>query len=44
MVYFKGVEFYNNIDLDSARKYFTKAIQLNTDASVTAQAAYWNAL
>jgi TolA-binding protein len=43
MVYFKGVEFYNNIDLDSARKYFTKAIQLNTDASVTAQAAYWNA-
>lgn len=43
MIYFKGIEFYNNIDLDSARKYFTRAIQLNNDASVTAQAAYWNA-
>ncbi|MDP2386890.1 MAG: tetratricopeptide repeat protein [Bacteroidota bacterium] len=42
MHYFKGVEFYNNIDLDSARKCFLKAILLNTDLVVSAQAAYWN--
>ncbi|HEY1038319.1 MAG TPA: tetratricopeptide repeat protein, partial [Bacteroidia bacterium] len=42
MHYFKGVEFYNNIDLDSARKYFLRAIQLNNDQVVSAQAAYWN--
>jgi TolA-binding protein len=43
MIYFKGIEFYNNIDLDSARKYFDKAVKLNTEPLVSAQAAYWNA-
>lgn len=43
MVYFKGVDSYNNLDLDSARKYFDKAIKLNNDVVISAQAAYWNA-
>jgi TolA-binding protein len=43
MLYFMGVELYNNLDFDSAHKYFDKAIKLNMEALVTAQAAYWNA-
>jgi len=43
MIYFKGVEFYNNAQLDSARHYFVATISMNLDPVITAQAAYWNA-
>jgi len=43
MLYFKGVEFYNNIQLDSARFYFLKAISQDLDPVITAKATYWNA-
>ncbi len=41
MIYFRGIEFYNNLELDSAKKYFTKAVNLNTDALIAAEAKYW---
>ncbi len=43
MAYFYGIEQFNNLDLDTAQKYFKKAINLNQDRVITAQAAYWNA-
>lgn len=39
--YFIAVENYNNNNIDSAKKYFEKTIQLNTEAEYTALAKYW---
>ncbi|MFL5754245.1 MAG: tetratricopeptide repeat protein [Bacteroidia bacterium] len=41
MMYFRGIELYNNMDLDSAKKYFINTINLNTDQVVSALAKYW---
>jgi len=41
LVYFRAVNYYNNGTLDSAKKYFTMASQLNTDPIVSAESKYW---
>ncbi len=41
MVYFRAIELYNNLDLDSAKKYFAKVTALNTDIVMAAMAKYW---
>ncbi|MEO8762368.1 MAG: tetratricopeptide repeat protein, partial [Bacteroidia bacterium] len=41
LVYFRAVNYYNNSAPDSAKKYFTMASQLNTDAIVSAESKYW---
>ena len=41
LVYFRAVNFYNNVAPDSAKKYFNMAIRLNTDIVVSAQSKYW---
>jgi tetratricopeptide (TPR) repeat protein len=39
--YFRGIEFFNNIALDSASKYFKKSISLNADKTYNALSQYW---
>lgn len=39
--YFKGVEFFNNGDLDNAEKQFTKSLSQNTDFKLNALNQYW---
>ena len=41
LIYFKGVEFFNNIDLDSANRYFNKSIAVNFDKTYNALSQYW---
>jgi TolA-binding protein len=41
LIYFKAVEFFNNIDLDSASKYFNKSISVNFDKTYNALSQYW---
>jgi TolA-binding protein len=41
LIYFKAVEFFNNIDLDSASKYFKKSLVVNFDKTYNALSQYW---
>jgi TolA-binding protein len=41
LIYFKAVEYFNNIDLDSASKYFNKSISVNFDKTYNALSQYW---
>lgn len=41
LIFFKGVENFNNVELDSASKYFKKAITVNADKTYNALSQYW---
>ncbi len=41
LIYFKGVEFYNNDDFDGAEKQFRKSLQQNADMHLNALNQYW---
>lgn len=41
LIYFKGVEFFNNIELDSATRYFKKSVSVNFDKTYNALSYYW---
>lgn len=41
LIYFKGVEFFNNIELDSATRYFKKSVAVNFDKTYNALSYYW---
>lgn len=41
LIYFKGVEFFNNIEIDSAARYFKKTIAVNFDKTYNALSYYW---
>lgn len=41
LIYFKGVENFNNVELDSAAKYFKKAMSVNADKTYNALSQYW---
>ncbi len=41
LIYFKGVECFNNNDYDNADKQFKKAIGVNADKNYNAIATYW---
>lgn len=41
LIYYKGVEYFNNSDQDNAAKEFKKAIAVNADKNVNALATYW---
>ncbi len=41
LIYFKGVEFFNNMDIDSAVKYFNKSLVVNFDKTYNALSLYW---
>ncbi len=41
LIYFKGVEFFNNGNLDNAEKEFKKSLSQNTDLKLNALCKYW---
>lgn len=41
LIYFKGVEFFNNNDLDNAEKEFKKSLSQNSDLKLNALNQYW---
>ena len=41
LIYFNGVEFFNNNNLDNAEKQFKKSLQQNTDLKLNALNQYW---
>ncbi len=41
LIYFKGVEYFNNNDLDNAEKQFKKSLAQNTDFRLNALSQYW---
>ena len=41
ILYFRGIELYNNLDHDLASQHFSRAIQENFDPVITAEARYW---
>jgi TolA-binding protein len=41
LIYFRGVEFFNNNDLDNAEKQFKKSLQQNSDLKLNALNQYW---
>ncbi len=41
LIYFKGVEYFNNLDLDSAMRYFKKSLSVNFDKTFNALSQYW---
>ena len=41
LIYFKGVEFFNNEQLDSAVRYFKKSLTVNFDKTYNALSQYW---
>jgi TolA-binding protein len=41
LIYFKSVEFFNNMDFDSATKYFNKCLSINIDKTYNALSQYW---
>lgn len=41
LIYFRGVEYFNNNDLDNAEKQFKKSLQQNTDLKLNALNQYW---
>lgn len=41
LIYFKGVEYFNNDDYDGAEKQFRKSLQQNADMHLNALNQYW---
>ncbi|MGZ3882583.1 MAG: tetratricopeptide repeat protein [Bacteroidia bacterium] len=41
LIFFKGVEYFNNNDFENAGKQFKKAQEVNADKTVNALSAYW---
>lgn len=41
LIYFRGIEFFNNNDLANAEKYFEKSMQQNSDMILNALNQYW---
>lgn len=41
LIFFKGIESFNNVELDSATKYFKKSISVNADKMYNALSQYW---
>jgi TolA-binding protein len=41
LIYFKGVEYFNNGDLDQAEAQFRKSLQQSADMKLNALAMYW---
>ncbi len=41
LIYFHGVEYFNNNDLNNAEKQFKKSLQQNTDLKLNALNQYW---
>lgn len=41
LIYFKGVEYFNNSDIDNAEKQFKKSQQQNSDLHLNALNQYW---
>lgn len=41
LIYFKGVEYFNNSDLNNAEKQFKKALAQNADLKLSALCQYW---
>lgn len=41
LTYFRGVELFNNNDLNNAEKYFKKSIDLNSDMKWNSLSQYW---
>lgn len=41
LAYFQGVNYYNNNQPDSAKKFFNLTFKLNTDQALTAESKYW---
>ncbi len=41
LIYFKAIEFFNNTELDSANRYFKKAMTVNADKTYNALSQYW---
>jgi TolA-binding protein len=41
LIYFKGVEYFNNSDLDNAEKQFKKSMAQNADMHLNALNQYW---
>lgn len=41
LIYFKGVEFFNNNDLNNAEKQFKKSLTQNSDLRLNALCQYW---
>ena len=41
LIYFKGVEYFNNSALDSANRYFKKSLSINFDKTYNALSLYW---
>lgn len=39
--FFRAIEYFNNTNYDSAKKYFAKAIAINVDPVVSAKSKYW---
>lgn len=41
LIYFRGVEFFNNNDLDNAEKQFRKSLAQNSDMALNSLNQYW---
>jgi TolA-binding protein len=41
LIYFKGVECFNNSDLNNSERQFKKALTQNADPKISAQCQYW---
>ena len=41
IAYYRGVDFFNNAQMDSALRYFDKALQFQVEKNVNASAYYW---
>ncbi|MEO6303000.1 MAG: tetratricopeptide repeat protein [Bacteroidia bacterium] len=41
LIYFRGVEYFNNNDLDNAEKQFKRSLQQNSDLKLDALNQYW---
>jgi tetratricopeptide (TPR) repeat protein len=41
LLYYRGVELFNNNDLNEAEKYFRKSLDQNSDPRLNAQNLYW---
>jgi TolA-binding protein len=41
ILYFRGLELFNNLELEAAKTHFNKAIASNFDPAITAESRYW---
>lgn len=41
ILYFRGIELFNNLDFELAIRHFSKAVTENFDPVITAEARYW---